>query len=439
VEPASPDRPDEVVIKGIASTVALDYRNGLAHKIYKPGRLVRLLYWLAFQAPFPYVSNPDAIEASRQRRRIVGLLTKFWYGADLVAPVVDIHEEDDGRIAFVSQLVAGAAPVDKWRARKMLRSLARRFSQAGLPTWQISPVNPRAPGNLIALEDGSYRIIDLESNIVAPVEPLTALVGAIRSRNFPAFDDIDTQRLRRYLDAHADELEAALGAEHAELREAAGLYAAYAARWHAVEPRLIGKTLRFLLGLVDVPSWWRWLQRIVAEAELRADAHIRKAVGRWSAEGRLQPAQADSLREVAASHDLRLAISNLGVHLGLSVFLRFPFGSLARFLWVAAMRVRAECLRFRDKEESRRQRAVHTLPVLVASLTPGFGAGAYLLSAPLKENRALVAIVFDGMLARLPLSLYRRLRLGRLTEAVVRRWSESGRLDLPPAAMAGEA
>jgi hypothetical protein len=43
------------------------------------------------------------------------------------------------------------------------------------------------------------------------------------------------------------------------------------------------------------------------------------------------------------------------------------------------------------------------------------------------------------MLARLPLSLYRRLRLGRLTEAVVRRWSESGRLDLPPAAMAGEA
>ena len=66
----------------ISSTVELDFDRGTAHKTYKPLLWVRLLYWIVFQAPFPYVANHAALDASRYRRQIVGFLTKFWYGED---------------------------------------------------------------------------------------------------------------------------------------------------------------------------------------------------------------------------------------------------------------------------------------------------------------------------------------------------------------------
>ena len=69
-----------VTTGSISSTVVLDYDHGTAHKTYKPPLYVRLLYWIVFQAPFPYVANHAALEAARYRRSIVGLLTKFWYG-----------------------------------------------------------------------------------------------------------------------------------------------------------------------------------------------------------------------------------------------------------------------------------------------------------------------------------------------------------------------
>ena len=61
-----------VTTGSISSTVELDYDRGTAHKTYKPPLWVRLLYWMVFQAPFPYVANHAALEASRYRRLIVG-------------------------------------------------------------------------------------------------------------------------------------------------------------------------------------------------------------------------------------------------------------------------------------------------------------------------------------------------------------------------------
>ena len=84
-----------VTTGSISSTVELD-DHGTADKTYKPPLFVRLLYWLVFQVPFPYVANHAALEAARYRRLIVGLLTEFWYGDNFVAPVLDIHDESDG-------------------------------------------------------------------------------------------------------------------------------------------------------------------------------------------------------------------------------------------------------------------------------------------------------------------------------------------------------
>ena len=405
-----------VTTGSISSTVELDYDQGTAHKTYEPPAWVRALYRLAFQAPFPYTKNHAALEAARERRRIAGLLTKFWFGRDLVSPVLDIHDEDDERHGFVTELVRGSAPRDKKAARKFLKETTRRFLEAGLPTWQVTPYNFRAVGNLIEEEDGSYRIIDLESNLVAPLMPVSGIVGAIRQGNFPTFDDIDTARLDAYLAEHAEEIEEALGEEESRaLREAAAAYTKAADEWHHGEARILSRSLRLLLKLVDVPSWLRGLRRLTEGAQVKADTFIREGIDEWVAEDHLSDAEAARLRQALRTPEVAEVMTHLGAHFAMSVPLRFPLGSIARAGWTVMMRAKAEWAALRRKQPAGSARQVHTLLVAVAGLMPGFGAGAYLLAKPLRSNRALAVIASDRLLRKLPLRVYARLHLSALT------------------------
>ena len=133
---------------GLASRVLLDRVHGTAIKKYDPPWFVRLLYWLAFQAPFPYVRNEASLRAARARRVIASRLTEFWFGTDHVAATLDIQCDEEGCI-FITQLIDGEVPKDKKQARAFLRKIAPRFQEVGLPTWQVDPLNPKAPGNII--------------------------------------------------------------------------------------------------------------------------------------------------------------------------------------------------------------------------------------------------------------------------------------------------
>ncbi len=405
-----------VTTGSISSTVELDYNRGTAHKTYEPPAWVRALYRMAFQAPFPYTSNHAALEAARQRRRITGLLTKSWFSEDLVSPVLDIHDEDEYRHGFVTRLVRGGAPSDKKRARGFLKKLTRRFLQAGLPTWQVTPYNPRAVGNLIEEEDGTYRIIDLESNLVAPLFPVSGVVGAIRQGNFPAFDDIDGAQLDAYLKDHADELNETLGiAEHRALREAAQAYADAAQEWHSGEARLLSRGLKLLLKLVDVPSWIRSLRRMSDGGQAKAETFVRSGIDTWVEEGHLTDPEAARLRQALTTPEVTAVMAHLGAHVAMSVPLRFPVGSVARAGWTVTMRIKAEWAALRKKEDPQAARQVHTLAVAIAGLVPGFGAGAYLLAKPLRTNRALVLAATDRLLRKLPLRLHATFHLSALT------------------------
>jgi hypothetical protein len=241
----------------ISSDVALDFKHNLAHKVYHPKRYVRLLYWLAFQAPFPYVSNEAALEAARQRRIIVDQLAKFWFGHDLVADVVAINEVSDEGHDFVTELVRGDEPPHKRRVWRFLKQLDRRFIEAGLPTWQVTPYNPHAITNFIETKEGTYRIIDLESSLVALLYPVTAIPRLIREGIFPSFDDVDVIRLRKYVQRHASEIEYELGGEgYSNLTAAIDRYAAAADAWHAAEPRYLTRALRALLRALETPLRW---------------------------------------------------------------------------------------------------------------------------------------------------------------------------------------
>jgi hypothetical protein len=117
-----------------------------------------------------------ALKAAQYRRRVAGLITKFFFGRDAIAPVVAVRREGE-QLEFVTSLVEGGPPKDKHRAREFLHEVTQAFIETGLPTWQVSPHNPRSVGNLMEVEDGSYRIIDLESNLVAALTPMSAVTS----------------------------------------------------------------------------------------------------------------------------------------------------------------------------------------------------------------------------------------------------------------------
>jgi hypothetical protein len=411
-----------VVMTGsLSSTVRLDIDRGVAEKRYDKGtRFVRWLYRLSFQAPFPYTTNVDALEAARHRRAVVGLLTEFWFGTNLVAQVIDVRPEADGRYTFVTELVPGSAPRDREAARALLRALTARFLEAGLPCWQVAHYNPRAIGNLIQLPDGTFRIIDLESNLVTPFLPPAAIVRAIRLAQYPSFDDIDIPRLRAYLDDREAELVDRLGrGGAARLHEAVSAYASAQAAWFASEPRIPSRVLRFCFRLVDVPGWARGLRgffrHAVRGSRQRGETFIQGSVEQWVAEGRLTDEEARDLRAAVATPEVAAVLANLGIHLAITIPLRFPFGALTRFFWTASARLRAEWQALRRRQSASSARRVHTLPVMFATLLPGVGAGAYLLATPLRSNRTLEFVALDRLVRRLPVRLYERLHVSTLT------------------------
>ncbi|HLG12001.1 MAG TPA: hypothetical protein VI876_09600 [Dehalococcoidia bacterium] len=249
--------PEGVVHTGsISSSVDLDFEHNLAHKVYHPKRYVRLLYWLAFQAPFPYVENHAALEAARQRRIIVDLLARFWFGHDLVADVVDVQDVPSGGHDFVTELVRGAEPPHKKQVWRFLKQLDEKFLEAGLPTWQVTPYNPHAITNFIETREGTYRIIDLESSLVAFLYPVSAIPRLVREGIFPSFDDIDVKRLRAYVTRNSAEITEALDEGHAQLIEAIGRYETAADQWHTAEPRYLTRCLRATLRVLETPRRW---------------------------------------------------------------------------------------------------------------------------------------------------------------------------------------
>ena len=419
--PAAPPMSGLVRTGSISSDVLLDYDRGTAEKVYRPTRPVRLLYRLSFQAKFPYTDNVDAFEAARLRREVAGLLTQMWFGENMVSPALEVRPTDDGRFMFVTELVRGTAPRDAERARAFLNELAERFEESGLPLWQVAPYNPRAAGNLIERADGAYRIIDLESNLVTPFLRPRSLFRAIAAGLYPSFDEIDTVRLGRYLEMNSDMLTKTLGSESAaRLFTAAGEYAEAQSRWHASEPRIATKMMRFAYRLVNVPGWFRAMKRLTAGGERMAANVANAGIDTWVAEGVLTESEGADARAQLATPEMTAATAHLGAHLAITVPLRFPLGSIARTGWTLALRARGEWDGLRGKGSASTARRVHSLPVAALAAIPGLGSFAYLAAKPFRQEPVIRAVAFDQALRHSPARSYERLHLGALTRSMAK-------------------
>lgn len=169
----------------------------------------------------------------------------------------------------------------------------------------------------------------------------------------------------------------------------------------------------FAVGCVAVRL--KFFERWMHGSRELADDFIRSGIDDWAAEGHLAQEEAVALRDALSTPEVSAVTANLGAHLAMSIPLRFPLGSLARFFWTLVARIRAQWPAIRGKTEARDQCSIHTVPVMLLALVPGFGAGAYLLAKPLRSNKALPAIILDRFLRKLPARLYGRLHFVELT------------------------
>ncbi len=221
-----------------ALTSTILFNGDTVSKIYAPGLVPRAIYWLAFQAAFPYKRNQAALRAAVLRRNLAGMLTEYWYGENRVAHAIGI-DRIDGRFAITSEFVPGGPPLDRDRAHAFLSDLARRFDDVGLPTWQVDPRQPRAMDNILETPGGTYHIIDLESGLVSPLASPRAWWRAFQRGLVPIYDDVYFDLTRAYVEREADAIRATKGQHWLdELRELLDRAEAEALAWHASEPRL---------------------------------------------------------------------------------------------------------------------------------------------------------------------------------------------------------
>ena len=405
------------VESSIASNVVLDPKRGTATKVYRPPGLIRLIYWLSFQASFPYEHNRAALDAATYRRKIASALTIHRFGKDLVAHVTRVSCMY-GPCDFVTEFIPGEKVSNDDATKEFLGQVAETFAEAGLSVWQVNPRNPHAHTNVIRSADGEPIIIDLESAVVTPIPAPGQWRSALRRGNIPVFDDIDFGQLRRYILANQSALESSLGKSGLEeLTDDVSRCEEAIRTWQESEPRIWGRLIRGAYRLLDWKRLYMRLSHGLHKADRAAQDFLDRGIMRWEAKGRLSPSETSWLREHLSSGQVQAPLHHLGVHLVLSVAIVVPIPgvrSLARFLWTAAYWTNERWSRLRGTARpDARPSNIHTPLVMAIALIPGFGAGAYMAARPLRK-RLLVRLMLDQLACKLPFRLYHRMRLGRM-------------------------
>ena len=401
----------------IASTVLLNPEEGTATKIYRPPGLVKLLYWVAFQARFPYEHNRAALDAATYSRKIGSALTIHRFGKDLVAHVSAVNCML-GPCEFVTDLIPGVEAENDEATREFLGQLTETFAQAGLSVWQINPRNPHAHTNVIYNADGDPIIVDLESAVVTPIPAPDQWRSAMRRGNIPIFDDINFERLRRYIAVNEVALEASLGqARLDEFNDDVDLAEEAIRTWHGSKPRIWGHLIRGVYRVFDWKRHFMFVSHVMENSDKAAQRYLNRGIERWESEGRLTPSETASLCSQLSSREAQSALHHMGAHLVLSM-IAVPIPgvrSLARFGWTLSIWVKTQLRRFR-RGASRAAGVttnVHSPLIMAVALVPILGGIAYLASRPLRR-KVLIRLMLDQVAVKLPFKFYTRLRLNRL-------------------------
>lgn len=207
----------------------------IARKIFFEDKIANIIHYFFFSSPNPYVWNEDAVISAYYRRKVLGELAYYWFGDRLkIADALDYrwnqeHKAYELDTEFIQgKHVALHQPFSRERDRELptlvraiMLPLQKRLDQAGFDgmVWQAGKGNPSSLNNFLleSFTPQQYVFvgIDLESGVPAlfPMNLLSLfsfyLPRSIKYRR-ALFDDVDSTKLKSYVDHHKPSLEARL-------------------------------------------------------------------------------------------------------------------------------------------------------------------------------------------------------------------------------------
>lgn len=261
-------------------------------KVFAPGPLTRLIYRAAFQAPFAYQSNREAITACFYRRRVAAAVVKAAaVEAQVAEPLYVRYDRAEQAWVLAAAWVDGRgirpAPADPQRVLgrlgrrrrdeepprdqpaeidslvALMHRLENLLVEAGLSGsgWQVAPRALVSTANLLRV-GSQYTVIDLESGIPAVLVPRYVL-GGLRCGALPPFDDLDAERLTDWYRRHRSRLRRQLGDDAAAtLGRDVDRLIEHTRRWKESEPALARRPWRFFRGSSVSPYHREYLRRL---------------------------------------------------------------------------------------------------------------------------------------------------------------------------------
>lgn len=294
-------------------------------KVFAAGWLTRTIYRIAFQSPFAYRSNREAILTCFYRRRVAAaILEACESGVRVARPLYVRFDRSTRAWVLAAEWINGrgirpaqadARRIRRWfeqrgkpRKRKpsekgrndlrdpsrpevdelvdSMHGLEKLFAECGLigSGWQVAPRALVSTANLLREAD-HYTIIDLESGIPAVLVPKYLVAGAQRGE-LPPFDDLDSDKLREWMEEHHHLLLRRLGPERlARLHEDTQELIEHSVRWKSSELALGRRPWRLLRrnGLADYQQECirRWEQDETIDSATAQSLSANRTRARW--------------------------------------------------------------------------------------------------------------------------------------------------------------
>ncbi len=216
-------------VAGSSGTVA-------AKKIFVGSTLAGIVHRFFFGADNPYIWSREAIAEAHIRRQALSILVRWWLPEKLrVAESHAIQWNDELKVnELTMEFVDGRGallrnPLSEPDEDELddlvgnvMKPLQAHLIEAGFDgaAWQAGYFNPVASSNFMleSLPDGSSKWvwIDMESGVPAlfsanPIGLLSFYLPRSVKHGHPLFDDVDVEKLKRYLETHREALQRDLG------------------------------------------------------------------------------------------------------------------------------------------------------------------------------------------------------------------------------------
>ncbi|MCX7594341.1 MAG: hypothetical protein N2235_11360 [Fischerella sp.] len=369
----------------------------IARKIFYTDKIAGMIHYFLSGSPNPYIWNEDAIKCAFYRRKILSTLVQFWFGDKLrVAEAIATCWNQEFKAyqidtEFISgRHVALRQPFSCEQIRELpalvseiMLPLQEKLIEAGLDglVWQAGKGTPTALNNFLLANDtpGNYVFvwIDLESGVPAlfPLNTL-ALFSFYLPKSIkygrPLFDDVNTSKLKQYINSYRLELEENFGSEkYEEILEyifklqhhqkkwksmrrvdrsiqyqlKKGAIDEQQAQWYSEHPLVwYGRELMKIIGqfaykffmelpiaivnkLVKIPyvqifyQFWKFLSSHCYRSSL-ARRYIANRIKSWQDRKQLKNEESESLLEYLEQDNSSDYLNDFGVHLGIKIFIK---------------------------------------------------------------------------------------------------------------------